>query len=53
VSDRLMAEGLTVVHLLDMNNSTPHKLSPHARIESGSVFYDRIQPRQQTFRFGS
>jgi uncharacterized protein (DUF488 family) len=53
VSDRLMAEGLTVAHLLDRNHSRPHKLSPHGRIESGSVFYDRIQPRQENFNFGS
>jgi uncharacterized protein (DUF488 family) len=39
VSDYLLGQGHTVLHILDENPSTPHKLSPDARMIDGRLIY--------------
>lgn len=39
VSDYLLSQGHEVLHILDENPATPHKLSPDARIVDGQLIY--------------
>jgi len=41
ISDYLVLKGLSVLHLLDGEDIREHQLSPHARVESAALVYDR------------
>jgi uncharacterized protein (DUF488 family) len=52
LSDYLTACGVEVIHLLDAQRASFHKLSKYARAEEGNIFYDRLSPMQQPLDFG-
>jgi uncharacterized protein (DUF488 family) len=49
VADHLTAQGWEVIHLLNRSEYKRHRLSPHARIQEGQVFYDRPFHTQYAF----
>jgi len=51
LSDYLTANGVKVIHLIDIDKTSNHKLSAHARVEGSEVFYDRVTPTQGQFTF--
>ncbi len=46
LSDYLLANGLKVMHIVDMEKRNWHKLSDYARIQGENVLYDRVAPEQ-------
>ena len=51
LSDYLTANGIKVVHLIDIDKTINHRLSAHARVEGREVIYDRVTPTQGPFTF--
>ncbi|MBC7945080.1 MAG: DUF488 domain-containing protein [Burkholderiales bacterium] len=41
ISDYLMVRGLSVIHLLALDKSQPHRLNPLVRVVDGKLIYDR------------
>jgi uncharacterized protein (DUF488 family) len=44
LSDRLVADGIEVVHLARPGSREPHRLSKFARIADGRLIYDVVEP---------
>lgn len=44
VSDALVCRGVETVHLLDVNRTSPHRLTPFVKIEDGRPTYPAAQP---------
>jgi transposase len=42
VADALMMKGLTVVHIVDEEQSRTHELSPALRRDSSELVYDNV-----------
>ena len=51
LSDYLAANGIKVIHLIDMKKTSSHKLSEYATVRGGDVFYDRVGLVQEQFTF--
>ena len=43
ISDYLNLQGVEVIHILDINNSFTHQISPQVRRESQTLIYDRFE----------
>jgi uncharacterized protein (DUF488 family) len=46
LADYLLIQGVQVIHILDLERSTLHSLSPHAAVREGSLIYDSPPSRQ-------
>jgi uncharacterized protein (DUF488 family) len=46
LADYLSIQGIQVIHILDLERTTLHSLSPHAAVREGSLVYDSPPSRQ-------
>jgi len=46
LADYLLVQGIQLIHILGRGKSTPHLLSPHAKVRQGRLIYDGQRARQ-------